>query len=506
MTTTQTAPAAPSSPPRCGWAPSHLTVTDLDRSVAFYQDALGLRAAPPRRTPSPRSAPAARTSLVLHEEPRRPARRPPRRPLPLRAAVPLARGARPRGQRLAVTRTPIEGASDHGVSEAIYLPDPDGNGIELARRPPARRVAAARARRAASACSRAPLDVHGLLGHRRAARSPPRTPAPACAWATCTCTSATSSAALAFYRDAARLRGRWSRCPARRSSPAGGYHHHLGFNTWRGEGVRPGARRHRRPARVDGSCSTRRRSRRCARGWPPPGTTATRSRTRRGTASGSCPPSAARTGGLGHHEDVLDLALVERERRRHRGRVHRPGRAAHAAQVARGREDLHRAVAVHAHAHGAVREERVDREHVLRPAALEQHLDHARALAGADRVRPDDPLALRLADGIGELGLGGADRDGPDALAGHDRGLPPGRGGCGEQQDEQERDGREAGHARRLRGVPPRDHGSPASTWAWAPVLQRGVTRSITGSMVRASASRGVMVADRVLKLRRRLP
>src|SRR5919198_1479906 len=46
--------------------------------------------------------------------------------LPSRAA--LARAL----QRLAVTRTPIEGASDHGISEAIYLPDPDGNGIELA--------------------------------------------------------------------------------------------------------------------------------------------------------------------------------------------------------------------------------------------------------------------------------------------------------------------------------------------------------------------------------------
>ena len=33
--------------------------------------------------------------------------------------------------RLARPGTPITGASDHGVSEAIYLPDPDGNGIEL---------------------------------------------------------------------------------------------------------------------------------------------------------------------------------------------------------------------------------------------------------------------------------------------------------------------------------------------------------------------------------------
>ena len=34
-------------------------------------------------------------------------------------------------QRLLQAGIPIEGASDHGVSEAIYLRDPDGNGLEL---------------------------------------------------------------------------------------------------------------------------------------------------------------------------------------------------------------------------------------------------------------------------------------------------------------------------------------------------------------------------------------
>ena len=35
------------------------------------------------------------------------------------------------------TRVPMTGASDHGVSEAIYLDDPEGNGVEVyADRPP----------------------------------------------------------------------------------------------------------------------------------------------------------------------------------------------------------------------------------------------------------------------------------------------------------------------------------------------------------------------------------
>ena len=34
-------------------------------------------------------------------------------------------------RRLQKARIPLQGASDHGVSEALYLSDPDGNGIEL---------------------------------------------------------------------------------------------------------------------------------------------------------------------------------------------------------------------------------------------------------------------------------------------------------------------------------------------------------------------------------------
>jgi catechol 2,3-dioxygenase len=36
-------------------------------------------------------------------------------------------------RRLIVAGIPSEGASDHGVSEALYLSDPDGNGVELYR-------------------------------------------------------------------------------------------------------------------------------------------------------------------------------------------------------------------------------------------------------------------------------------------------------------------------------------------------------------------------------------
>src|SRR5918997_3654742 len=108
----------------------HLTVSALDRSVAFYQDSLGLR--PVRHESSVAALGAGGDELlVLHEEPGAlPAGRHAglfHFALLYPGREPLARAVR----RLAVTRTPIDGASDHGVSEAFYLSDPDGNGIEL---------------------------------------------------------------------------------------------------------------------------------------------------------------------------------------------------------------------------------------------------------------------------------------------------------------------------------------------------------------------------------------
>ena len=63
--------------------------------------------------------------------------------------------------RLVSAGVPLEGAADHGVSEALYLRDPDGNGVELYRdRPQAEwpRDAAGRL-----AMFTAPLDVEALL-------------------------------------------------------------------------------------------------------------------------------------------------------------------------------------------------------------------------------------------------------------------------------------------------------------------------------------------------------
>ncbi|WP_101067674.1 VOC family protein [Roseovarius salinarum] len=63
--------------------------------------------------------------------------------------------------RVVAAGIPIEGAADHGVSEAVYLSDPDGNGIELCRDRP--REDWPRDPGGALAMVNAPLDVQALL-------------------------------------------------------------------------------------------------------------------------------------------------------------------------------------------------------------------------------------------------------------------------------------------------------------------------------------------------------
>ena len=115
----------------------HLKVADLDRALAFYRDVLGFRVTQrfgrqaaflsaggyhhhiglntwesAGGSPPPPGATGLYHLAVLY---------------PTRAE--LAQAVR----GLLRANVPIEGAADHGVSEAIYLRDPDGNGVELYR-------------------------------------------------------------------------------------------------------------------------------------------------------------------------------------------------------------------------------------------------------------------------------------------------------------------------------------------------------------------------------------
>jgi catechol 2,3-dioxygenase len=211
--------------------PVHLRVTDLDRSVAFSATSIGLQLID-RDGDVARLGAGDGEILVLHEHPD--ARRAGRHAGLYHFALlhptrqELARALR----RLIATRTPIDGASDHGISWAIYLPDPDGNGIELAADQPRENWGNLRDPRTIGP---RPLDVEGLLG------TIPEDDVPAHADRDLRVGHlhlhvGDVDDALAFYRDLVGFEVQTLFSGAAFVS-AGGYHHHLGLNTWRGEGI-----------------------------------------------------------------------------------------------------------------------------------------------------------------------------------------------------------------------------------------------------------------------------
>ena len=119
----------------------HLTVSDLDQALAFYRDLLGFEVtAWYGESAVFLSAGGYHHHIGLNTWAGKGATAPPAGHTGLYhfAIVYPSRKELARAiKALMDARYPLEGASDHGVSEAIYLRDPDGNGIELyADRPP----------------------------------------------------------------------------------------------------------------------------------------------------------------------------------------------------------------------------------------------------------------------------------------------------------------------------------------------------------------------------------
>jgi catechol 2,3-dioxygenase len=223
----------PTLPSTLRLGPVHLTVTDLDRSVGFYEDAIGLRVHR-REDPVAAMGAGAEDLLYLVEEPdARPAGRHAglyHFALLHPSRLELARAA----QRLLVTHTPISGASDHGISEAIYLPDPDGNGIELAADRPRERWGDLSD---PTVIGPRPLDMHDLLGLVAGQEAQVQAD-PGLAVGHLHLHVGDVERGLAFYRDVLGFEP-MTLFPSAAFVSAGGYHHHLAFNTWRGEGVPP---------------------------------------------------------------------------------------------------------------------------------------------------------------------------------------------------------------------------------------------------------------------------
>ncbi|QJD78033.1 VOC family protein [Spirosoma rhododendri] len=113
----------------------HLKVADLDRALAFYRDLLGFSLVAMYGTDAAFiSAGGYHHHIGLNTWHSKGAP-----PAPVRSAglyhtailYPTRRDLAVALKRLIDAKYPITGAADHGVSEAIYLNDPDQNGVEL---------------------------------------------------------------------------------------------------------------------------------------------------------------------------------------------------------------------------------------------------------------------------------------------------------------------------------------------------------------------------------------
>jgi catechol 2,3-dioxygenase len=231
---TSEAGAAAVLPARLRLGPVYLTVRDLDGSVDWYESALGLRLHR-REGGEAELGDGSETVVVLHEDPEAgPAGRHAglyHYALLYPSREELARAA----TRLIEAQTPIQGMSDHGTHEAIYLPDADGNGIELAADRPRDQWIDFSEEFARG--GPAPLDLNALLG-TIGGDSPPSTIGEGLRVGHVHLHVGDVEEALAFYRDLLGFEQRANLGSAAFVS-AGGYHHHLAFNTWKGEGAGP---------------------------------------------------------------------------------------------------------------------------------------------------------------------------------------------------------------------------------------------------------------------------
>ena len=171
---------------------------------------------------------------------RRGARRPPgsrlHRPLPLRSARAATRRPRPLARACRARPQPIVGLSDHFVSEAIYLSDPDGHGIEIYWDRPRELWEGWVGERMTTL----PLDVGNLLGELD---DPAAEPFDSLATGTVMGHVHLKVAAIpdtvAFYRDLLGF-GLMAQLGLQAAFlSAGGYHHHIGANTWESSDAPP---------------------------------------------------------------------------------------------------------------------------------------------------------------------------------------------------------------------------------------------------------------------------
>ena len=215
----------------------HLTVRDLDKEIRFYTEIIGLQVRRReerfaalgagahdliRLTQDPDAPSGERTAGMYHFS------------LLVKERADLARWLR----RIAVTKTPVEGQVHHApAAEAIYLPDPEGNTVELNWDPP-REVWSRIGQEGFK--GNLPLDTDALFALIQGEDDAAWQGAPAdTTFSHIHLYVGDLDAAARFYTEVIGFERVTEFRGQAMFVSAGGYHHHVAFNLWKGRGIPP---------------------------------------------------------------------------------------------------------------------------------------------------------------------------------------------------------------------------------------------------------------------------
>lgn len=223
--------SAPSIHPQTRLGHVHLIITNMERSLEFYRQALGFQLH--RRQNNTAYLGAGQADLlVLTERPQARAVTGATGLYHFAVLVPSRLELAQSLRRLAQTGAPVQGFADHWVSEAIYLPDPDGNGIEIYRDRPQSEWPYQNGQ---LQMATDPLNIDEILAELNGHAEDWPGLHPQTTLGHIHLHVASIPQAEAFYHNILGFDLILRYGPSASFLSAGGYHHHIGINTWAGK-------------------------------------------------------------------------------------------------------------------------------------------------------------------------------------------------------------------------------------------------------------------------------
>jgi len=215
---------------------AHLQVSDLNHALKFYQELVGFKTISRNGETATLSATGQLPAHIILSARADAKPKPPHTTGLFHTAIrfPNRRELARVFRRLLEQRWPFQGFADHIVSEALYLADPDGNGVELYTDRPRDQW---RRRNGEVEMATDPLDVDDLLREIENDSTPWNGVHPNTDIGHVHLHVSDLQKAEAFYHGVLGFDVTQRSYPGALFISAGGYHHHIGLNIWAGKGA-----------------------------------------------------------------------------------------------------------------------------------------------------------------------------------------------------------------------------------------------------------------------------